>query len=474
MRRWMLDHFDDIYIFNLHGDQRNWIRGAPDEKVFTEVQVGIAITIAVRRPRNESSATPTRAFRASIHYREQRGTKVQKYGSLRVSSIGDGHWDTLPDPETPEFLFLPVGARTDYGKWPSVPDLFLDGSYGVGVQTSRDDFIVAFDPSDLQARLSAIASMTVTDEQLLERYGLRTTRDFDLAIARRAAKSFDPKKVKSYRYRLLDRRWIYFDPIFIDWPRQISEQLATGTNVALAVPRQRRGDGQLATVSQEIVDLNLFGSGTWVYPLHQRSGAAPLVSNHNIKLPVLAALNAGLNPGVTPEDVFSYVVGILMSEAYTNAFELRLGTDHPRIPFTTDPALFQAIVAIGEELTRLQSLNIQPSEYTSKLNGSGSSIIARPIFDRASQHVIVGAGLFLTNVSDEVWTYKIGQYYVLERYLEDRVGRVLSASDTTELLRITTALSMTIQVMPALNDLVRQCITGQTFVLTEFQRPALP
>jgi len=230
----MLDHFDDIYIFDLHGDQRNWIRGAPDEKVFKEVQVGIAITIAVRKPNVTESKPAAGTFRAAVHYREQRGTSTAKFDALRISSIDDGQWNRLPDPEAPEYLFLPVGARTDYGKWPAVPDIFVKGSYGVGVQTSRDDFVVAFDPAELKKRFADIAAPRTTDEQLQERYGLRTTRDFDLAAARRAAKTFDPAKVKLYRYRLLDRRWIYFDPIFVDWPRQVSEHLVDGQNIALA------------------------------------------------------------------------------------------------------------------------------------------------------------------------------------------------------------------------------------------------
>jgi len=471
MRRWMLDNFDDIYIFDLHGDQRNWIRGEPDEKVFKEVQVGIAITIAVRTPRPPPNEVAPGGFRATLHYREQRGTNAAKFGALRVSSIDDGQWNTLPPPEAPEYLFLPVGARTDYGKWPAVPDLFLKGSYGVGDQTSRDDFIVAFDPAELKARFADLASPTVTDDELRERYGLRTTRDFDLAAARRAAKTFDPKKVKQYRYRLLDRRLTYFDPIFIDWPRQVSEHLVDGENIALAVPRQRRGDGQLATVSREIVDLNLFGSGTHVYPLYQRSGAAALVSAHNFGPGLLSGLAVGLGRSVTPEDVFNYVAAVLMSAAYTDAFELRLGADHPRVSFTKNPTLFQDIVDAGKELTRLQSLRIVPAEYTSKLDGNGSATISRPTFDRANLRIVVGGSLFLTNVSEEAWTYKIGQYYVLERYLEDRVGRVLSSVDTTELIRVATAVDATIQIMPTLDDLVRRCIAGPTFVVAELQEP---
>src|SRR6202012_5424666 len=41
VRKFLLDRFDDIYVYDLHGDQREWYRGQVDEKVFKHVQAGI-------------------------------------------------------------------------------------------------------------------------------------------------------------------------------------------------------------------------------------------------------------------------------------------------------------------------------------------------------------------------------------------------------------------------------------------------
>lgn len=196
-----------------------------------------------------------------------------------------------------------------------------------------------------------------------------------------------------------------------------------------------------------------------------------LVSTHNIEPALLSRLVSVFGRSVTPADAFNYVAAILMSAAYTDAFELRLGADHPRVPFTKDPTLFQAIVDVGKDLTRLQSLRITQAEFSSKLDGNGAVKVARPVFDPARQRVAVGAGLFLTNISEEAWAYKIGQYYVLERYLEDRVGRVLTSADNTELLNVATALTATIQIMPTLDGFVRRCIAGQTLVAAELTMP---
>jgi predicted helicase len=71
VRHFLLRKFDEIRVFDLHGDQREWFSGRTDEKVFKDVQAGIALTIFIKSP------NATRENLASVHYRETFGSVPQ-------------------------------------------------------------------------------------------------------------------------------------------------------------------------------------------------------------------------------------------------------------------------------------------------------------------------------------------------------------------------------------------------------------
>ena len=123
VRKALLDAFDDIWVFNLHGNQRLWVRGHTDEKVFPEVQQGIALTVFVRRPGPKIGL-------GTVHYREMRGTRQDKYDAASTVRLGGDGWTTTT-PEAPYWSFAPSAGDDRYATWPSVPKLFPVNSSGV-------------------------------------------------------------------------------------------------------------------------------------------------------------------------------------------------------------------------------------------------------------------------------------------------------------------------------------------------------
>jgi predicted helicase len=49
VRKALLDAFDEIWVFNVHGNRRLAVRGVSDENVFVPVKQGVAMTVLVRR-----------------------------------------------------------------------------------------------------------------------------------------------------------------------------------------------------------------------------------------------------------------------------------------------------------------------------------------------------------------------------------------------------------------------------------------
>ena len=60
---------------------------------------------------------------------------------------------------------------------------------------------------------------------------------------------------------------------------------------------------------------------------------------------------------------------------------------------------------------------------------------------------------YFNGITPEVWNYHIGGYQILDKWLKDRKGRVLSAEDVKHYCRVATALARTIEVEVKIDEL---------------------
>jgi Type ISP C-terminal specificity domain len=59
-------------------------------------------------------------------------------------------------------------------------------------------------------------------------------------------------------------------------------------------------------------------------------------------------------------------------------------------------------------------------------------------------------------VSEAVWNFNIGGYQVCEKWLKDRKGRNLSVDERTHYQKIIIALSETIRLMKAIDEVIEK------------------
>ncbi|HSS51505.1 MAG TPA: DNA methyltransferase, partial [Thermoanaerobaculia bacterium] len=88
LRRSLMGTFEEIYAFDLHGNQRKRERapdGGPDENVFSGVAQGAAILLLVKRP-----GLPRRVFRADLF-----GTRQAKLRTLGRGSVETTPWSEV-------------------------------------------------------------------------------------------------------------------------------------------------------------------------------------------------------------------------------------------------------------------------------------------------------------------------------------------------------------------------------------------
>jgi hypothetical protein len=123
MRQSLLNEFNAIYIFNLHGNREKKEQspdGSVDQNVF-DIEQGVSIAIFVKNPSQTSAAIPgprapfgqtvqstdpVQGGSACVYYADLWGDREGKYAALAAQDVDATLWQQL-SPGAPWYLFIP-------------------------------------------------------------------------------------------------------------------------------------------------------------------------------------------------------------------------------------------------------------------------------------------------------------------------------------------------------------------------------
>lgn len=472
VRKFLLDRFDEIRVLDLHGNQRQWFRDQPDEKVFPDVQVGVSITLLIRYP--ERTNNPAHVF-----YRETRGRRAEKFDYLNAARIADEAWATLA-PRTPRWTFVPREADAAYDGWPALDALMPTRS--PGVISHRDALSVGFSEIDLLPKVREFADLAVADQDVKDRYDLRENPRWRLHQRRTALGGVvDRRLVKPLLYRPFDKRVIYDETNLVGDRREpLREHLGrVQGNVALIATRSATPEAPYHFVSrapgtQALLSSRTLGAAVFL-PLYTAAATGhdalvPLAEDERAATPNLdpawlARLRDAYGAAWSPEALLGYLYAVLGSEAYRSRFAGQLQDDFARIPLTSDRELFEAVAELGSRLVGLHLLETVPTAVP-LLQGVGDLTVGeRPRHDPATQRLLINPTQYLEPVSAETWQTKIGGYQVLALWLRNRRGRRLSGDEARELARIAGTLADSTAVRDEIEEWIELVLEGPTLTL---------
>jgi len=165
-----------------------------------------------------------------------------------------------------------------------------------------------------------------------------------------------------------------------------------------------------------------------------------------------------------PEDVFNYIYALLHSPTYRQRYAEFLKIDFPRVPLTSDRALFAALVDKGQELVGLHLMESpQLNQLITGFHVEGEHRVERvryaePCLDedgnQVAGRVYINKTQCFEGVPPEVWEFRVGGYQVCHKWLKDRKGRQLSFDDLWHYQRIVVALKQTIRVMAEIDQVI--------------------
>jgi hypothetical protein len=516
MRQSLLESFDEIYVLNLHGSakkQETAPDGSKDENVF-DITVGVAIVLLVKRPgakpAGRGKAGKAKKLLATVHRADLWGLRKHKYDWLNRHNITNTEWIAFtPDP--PDFFFHPRNARHEQEwnhAWSIRKAFVLSGN---GVKTERDCVSIQFSREEIKR---VILDFRQLDERELRwKYDLGDdSRDWQVLRAKAdvAAHCADnPYTV--ILYRPFDFRHTWYSGTskgFIGTPAAaLMRHFLAGENLGLITTRQTKEEfGVFATTviaghkSCAAYDINTVFP-LYLYPNGEEAAQAELVPVENGRRPNLAAAfiaefeaklglkfvpdgRGNLRKTFGPEDVFHYAYAIFHAPGYRARYAEFLKLDFPRVPVTSQLALFRKLCARGERLVGLHTLKLTVEEDVA-FDVPGSNVVeqvvyvppkadvtrarkrvAQPDLDGTvpappkgyeagpSGRVYINRSQYFDGVAPVVWQSRIGGYQVAKKWLTDRLGRTLTHDDIEHYQRTLGALAETRVEMALIDTLI--------------------
>ena len=329
MREHMRRVCDEIWIMDLGGEGRGTRR---DDNIFA-IQTPVAVAVAFRAASSERNSP------AAVRYTRIAGTRSEKLATLdSIRQFSDVEWcDCSQDWMSP---FRPQ-IQSRYRRFPLLTDLMPWQQSGVKAGRT---WVISADDETLTRRWDVLMRANDHDREQLFKNSPTGRKVQESAIqlpphrARLGAIADLPDgtkapEVSEYSFRTLDRQYILLDARLIDRPCPPLWSVHGDRQVYLTtLLNHPLGSGPALTACSDIPDLHHFrGSfgAKSVFPLYRTSDA----SSVNITPGVLSVLESTLMRSVAPEDLVSYIYGLLANAAFTTIFATDLATRELRVSY---------------------------------------------------------------------------------------------------------------------------------------------
>jgi predicted helicase len=479
MRKHILETFDKVYIFDLHGNSKKKetaLDGSKDENVF-DIMQGVSINLFVKTGKKSTKSL------AEMHYFELFGGREHKYQTLQDNTIHSLAWQKL-NCRAPEYFFVPKDfeVQEKYNKGLSINALFSLNSSGI--KTHRDDFVIDFDKQTLFSRIESFYDLSASDQEIASRLTLKDNRDWKITEARQDGQA-DVTKIQTIQYRPFDYRSIYYDSNLIDFGREnVMKHFFRGENVGLITGRQNKSPTiDSFFITNSIAELKC-GERTiqsYVLPLYlypesdkQQASNDTLQRIPNLDSTLLDEITQGLGLNFTEEkqdnansfapiDLLDYIYAVLHSPNYRETYKEFLKIDFPRVPYPKIDSFWQ-LVKLGGELRQLHLLDSELlSNSLASYPEAGDNIISRkltktslgyePVDDQQGK-VWINDEQYFDHVPLLAWEFYIGGYQPAQKWLKDRHGRTLDRTDIRHYLNIITSLVETGRLMKEIDNVL--------------------
>lgn len=459
MRESLYKSFDEIYILNLHGSDKD---AKNDENVF-DIKIGVCISLFIKY-KNEPSKGAT-IFYAST---AQKGIfkRAEKYALLDDISqrgLNSIKWEEL-SPNEPYFWFVPKNFENEEYEdfWALAGDKALAKSKAVflnfnsGVETGKDNIAIQPSKSAMEQVLSDFE--TLSKEAILKKYKLK---DLDENIISKTLAEYKhkdtPARITPIAYRPFDTQYTLYSRKQGFLRRTmygVMQHFLSGENLGLMF---QNGIHQDIFIVGYIGEGNFLSARTYITPLYlydingKTSNFTPEFLAYKAKHKILKDKNE--------EQILAFIYANLYNPKYRSKYLEYLKIGFPKVSFEVSVKEFERFEKLGSELIKLHLMQEIPQDEIDFIFLKESK---KPNFKIAKYQekerfvenkIILNEDLAISPIGAEIWNYTIGGYQVLKQWLKYRKDYVCTKEELEHLLKICKILKKTIEIQGKLSEI---------------------
>ena len=474
MRKSLLECFDKIYILDLHGNAKKKEvspDGSKDENVF-DIMQGVSINIFIKKKQKSKKL-------ADVYHYDLYGKRDFKYEFLDENNLKTIKWEKL-DYSEPNYFFVKKDFTDvkEYEKGFKVDELM--NIFVSGIESVRDRLTIHFNKEELKEVVNDFKDLS--EEEIAIKYSTEDARDWKISRAKEdIINNIDKEKCwQKISYRPFDIRETFYSGKqngFVCNGRYNVMKHNLNPNFALQLTNKNR---QLSLgycfISTFISDRHLLDSAAdsmksiplYLYP-DENSLTNERTPNLNLEIVNeieeklgLKFVNEKIEDSTTfaPIDILDYIYAVLHSPNYREKYKEFLKIDFPRVTYPK-PETFWQLVSLGGKLRSLHLLeDTSLDERIIDIKGEGELLIKNSLnkkdftIEDEKVELRLNDEVSVVNIPLVAWEFYIGGYQPAQKWLKDRVGRVLNRADMKHYNRIINALCKTDLIMKKIDEVL--------------------
>ncbi|EAH7999488.1 DNA methyltransferase [Campylobacter jejuni] len=465
MRESLYKSFDEIYILNLHGSDKD---SKNDENVF-DIKIGVCISFFVKYKDEVNNGAKVFYYSTSDNDIFSRKEKFALLDDIRQKGLNSIKWEELVLNE-PYFFFIKKEFENEEYEdfWALASDKALGDkkaiflNYNSGIETQKDNVAIQLMKNKMEEILKYFSNLNSLD--LAKKYDLKDSRDWKISNSINAIKN-NLGKIERIAYRPFDLRWTFYtdkSKSFIAYPRyEIMQHFLNKENLGLCFSKVLNSDYYAhAFILNDIAERGIISSKT-----SENAYIAPLyLYVNNEKIPNFTSEfltykeNHKILKDKSPEEILYFIYANLYNPKYRTKYLEYLKTGFARIDFEVEQKTFDHFVTLGKELVNLHLFKENLDDdidfiFLKEDKRANFKIKKYQEKDRFIENkIILNEDLAISPISAEIWQFTIGGYQVIKQWLKYRNDYECSKEELEHLLKMCKVIKQTINLQKELND----------------------
>lgn len=464
MRESLYKSFDEIYILNLHGSDKD----ANNDKNVFDIKIGVCISLFVKYKDSPSNGAKVYYYSTSANNIFSRKEKFALLDDINQNGLNIIKWQELVLNE-PYYYFVSKNFENEEYEdfWALASDKALRDKKAIflnhnsGIQTEKDNIAIQLNKKDMENVLSDFKNLT--KEEIIKKYNLKNLDNSIISDTLTQYKN-NTGFISKIHYRPFDTRWTFYSEKqgFLGRPRyDIMQHFLDKENLGLCFPKiclNSIFDYSMAV--NTIVDRAFggckTGSETCIAPLYLYINDEK-IPNFTSEFLAYKEKHEILKDK-SPEEILYFIYANLYDPKYRTKYLEYLKTGFARINFEVDENTFNEFVKFGKELIRLHLFkkNLQDEIdfiFLKKDKKTNFKIKKYQEKDRfIDNKIILNEDLAISPISAEIWQFTIGGYQVIKQWLKYRNDYECSKEELEHLLKMCKIIKETVRIQKEIND----------------------